>query len=161
MGKAPQSRTEQRSPEDHDREANTPPLPLRLPNRNHHVARLVRQRTPTRSDINSVVESWVDMRADIAAINRGEGIRHGNDYVVNGRRYRNKSEATDARTYPVDGIGVHSLTRGEYNALKLYNELGDSPRLDHIFAKMRTSTEDRARAYSIWIRIESESSDVD
>lgn len=148
-------------PEGHDREANKPPIPLRVPNRNRHVARLVRQRTPTRGNVNSVVESWVDMRADIAAINRGEGIRHGNDYVVNGRRYRNKSGANDARTYPVDGIGVHSLTRGEFNAFKLYNELGDSPRLDRIFAKMRTSTEDRARAYWIWKRIESESSDVD
>jgi hypothetical protein len=71
--------------------------------------------------MNSVVESWVDMDADVAAINRGQAVRAGDDYTVNGRTYRLKPDGT---TFPVTGVGVHQLDRGAFRALGVYNVHG-------------------------------------
>jgi hypothetical protein len=101
------------------------------------------------------------MVEDIASINRGEAVRYANDYVVNGRRYRQKSGASGGGSYPVDGPGVHRLTRGEFKALGLYNELGDSPRLDGIFSNMELTISEREKAFHIWKRERGKSTDVD
>lgn len=57
----------------------------------------VRRRTYA-DDRNSVAESWVDLRADIEAINRGEAVRDGNRFTINGRVYVSKG---DGGSYPV------------------------------------------------------------
>lgn len=73
------------------------------------------------------------MAADIAAINRGDAIRTGETYVVNGRTYRVKP---DGKAFPVSGVGVHRLDRGAFRALGVYNVHGLSPMAESILDRM-------------------------
>ena len=93
--------------------------------------------------MTSVVEHWVDMAADIAAINRGEAIRTGEAYLVNGRTYRVKP---DGKAFPVSGAGVHQLDRGAFRALGVYNVHGLSPAAEAILDRMAVTPEARDTA---------------
>jgi hypothetical protein len=63
---------------------------------------------------------WVDVAADVGAIRAGLAIRDGNRFVVNDRTYVLES---GGRLYPVTGEGFHRLTRAQYRALALYNDV--------------------------------------
>jgi hypothetical protein len=98
--------------------ADDPERPVFLaPNRDHHRIQHVRQRTPTRSEITSVVEPWVDLAADTRDINEGRATRVGDRFHVNGRVFGAKTSGSRRRLYPVSGEGVHQLSRNEFKAL--------------------------------------------
>lgn len=123
------------------------------PNRDRHRIQHVRQRTPTRSTITSVVEPWVDMMADTRAINGGSATRAGNSFEVNGRTYGVKSLHSGSRLYPVSGHGIHhihQLTRNEVKALGIYNDLGISPSVELIIARMGLSIAEQYRVRTLW-----------
>lgn len=130
--------------------ANTPNLVFLVPNRDRHRIQHVRQRTPTRSTITSVVEPWVDMVADTHAINEGRAVHDGNTYRVNGRTYGAKISGAKSRLYPISGQGVHRLSRNEFKALGVYNDLGISPRVELILARMGISIAEQYRVRTLW-----------
>src|SRR5687767_13279006 len=67
-----------------------PPRPARMPHRRHILAK-VDQHTWAKAE-NTVIETWVDVRADIDAINRGDAVRRGETYEINGRQYQVKPD---------------------------------------------------------------------
>ena len=95
--------------------------------------------------MTSVVEWWVNMAADIAAINRSEAVRLGETYVINERTYRVKPDGT---AFPVAGRGVHRLDRGSFRALGVYNVHGRTEHAEAILDRMEitASARDLARA---------------
>lgn len=121
-----------------------PPRPLSVPNKRHRIDRIgLASRKSQGTLLNSVVESWVDMDADIAAINRGEGRRDGEHFWIHERRYFVKQ---DGGSYPVAGPGVHQVSGGAYEALKLYNAYGVSEETERRLQRIGLSAEDRAVA---------------
>lgn len=110
----------------------------------------MRQRTPTRSAITSVVEPWVDMVADTHAINKGRAVRDGNTYSIDGRIYGAKIPGARSGLYPLSGKGVHRLTRNEFKALGVDNNLGVSPRVELIVARMGVSIAEQYRVRTLW-----------
>ena len=105
-----------------------PTAELRPPNSRHFIGRIsASRRTKGR---NTVVMSSVDVDADLAAINRGEGSWDpaGNGWEVNGRRYGVKP---DGVSFPMSGPGVVELDRGEYRALQgVMDAGGDMTKVD-------------------------------
>ena len=97
--------------------------------------------------MNTVIESWVDVRADIDAINRGQGIRRGDTYEIHGRTYR---LGPGGHTYPVSGAGFHQLDRQAFKALAIYNQFGSTPRAEAYLDQMNVSPEQPARALRAW-----------
>lgn len=83
------------------------------------------------------------MRADIEGINRGEAIRHGDTYLINGRLYG--IEPT-GRAYPISGSGVHELDRLAFRAVGVYNTFGLTERAEGILDKMRSPEQARVAA---------------
>jgi hypothetical protein len=124
---------------------NLPPRPLQMP-RQRHVLVKVRQKTVAKP-VNTVIESWVDVRADIDAINRGEGVRRGDLYEINGRTYR---LGAGRHTWPITGPGFHRLTRAAFKALGIYNEFGNTPRAQGYLDDMHVSADQRAAALRAW-----------
>lgn len=131
-------------------DTNTWNLVFLVPNRDRHRIQHVRQRTPTRSAITSVVEPWVDMLADTKAINEGQAFREGNTLRIHGRTYGAKISGTKSRLYPISGEGVHRLNRNEFKALGVYNDLGISPRVELIIARMGVSIAEQYRVRALW-----------
>lgn len=124
---------------------NLPPYPARMPHQRHSLVRVtVRSLAKHR---NTVVESWIDVRADIDAINRGEGVRHGETFQVHGRIYQVKP---DGALYPIAGAGIHLLGRGGYKALGVSNVFGLTERAEQILDLMRVSALERRRARDTW-----------
>jgi hypothetical protein len=121
------------------------PPPIRPPNKRHYIAR-VGQRT-TAKTLNSVVESRVDVDADIAAINRGEATRQGDRYAINGRTYGVEPSGV---AYPISGPGVHLLDRGAFKALGVYNTFGRTQRAEMILDAMGVGPGPRAEALRCW-----------
>jgi hypothetical protein len=126
-----------------------PTSPLKPPLRSRHSIANVKQGGYVREK-NSVVEAWVDMEADTAAINSGKATlvqnEYGDNYIVNGRTYRYH----DGRLYPVDGVGVHSLSRDGFKALGVYNKFGDTPAAAKYLDNMKVSSDDRDAALGAW-----------
>lgn len=118
---------------------------MRPPSRRHQLAR-VNQRTVAKAR-NSVIESWVDVQADIDAINAGRAIAQGNMYTVNGRTYGVEPNGTN---YPISGPGIHMLERGAFRALGVYNTCGRSERAEAILDAMGIRPGERARALAAW-----------
>src|SRR5207253_3120552 len=96
---------------------------------------------------NGVVESWVGLEAETLAINRGEALRRGDDFLVNGRLYHQKA---DGRLYPVDGPGVHQLQRMEYTVLGYYNQFGLNEQTERLLDRMTVVLADREAARQAW-----------
>ncbi len=126
---------------------NLPPRPVTPPNQDRHRIARINQRTRAR-EITSVVERWVDMAADVSAINRGEAVRTGDTYIVNGRTYRVKP---DGKAFPVSGAGVHRLDRGAFRALGVYNVHGLSNVAESILDRMGTTPEARDTARAAYL----------
>jgi len=112
---------------DQNTNPHLPPRPAQPPVARHWLTR-VTQRSLAKA-LNTVIEPWVDVAGDVAAIHSGQAIRVGERFLVNGRRYQ--QEAT-GRLYPVDGVGLHRLDRGAFRALGVYNEFGLSERAEEI-----------------------------
>ncbi|MBI4493028.1 MAG: hypothetical protein HY690_09565 [Chloroflexi bacterium] len=93
--------------------------------------------------VNGVIEPWVDVASDIAAINRGEAVRQGSIYLINGRQY---GLETSGRAYPIAGPGIHRLSRGAFKALGVYNTFGQTARAEAILDAMPISEEERVPA---------------
>lgn len=73
------------SASDHDREKNTPKHPLETMSPRHSLLAL---RGPSKGNTTLVPPSvMASLRADIVAINRGEGVKQGNRSTINGRTY--------------------------------------------------------------------------
>lgn len=124
---------------------NLPPYPARMPHRRHTLAK-VDQHSWANAE-NTVIESWVDVRADIDAINHGDALCRGETYEINGRLYQVKP---DGGSYPIAGPGIHSLTRAAYKALGVYNLFGLSSRAEEILDAMNVAAAERMAARVIW-----------
>ena len=118
--------------------------PLRPPARRHLISK-VTQKTPAKQ-ANTVIDPWVDVAGDVAAVNAGRGTRVGNTVVVNERSYG----VHDGTLYPIAGPGFHRLDRGAYKALGVYNAFGDSPRAAEILDMMGIGNDQRAAARAAW-----------
>lgn len=125
--------------------SNLPRRPLTVPHERHRVER-VRQ-TTRRKPKNSVIAPWVDVPADLDAINRGDGLRRGDTFTINGRTYGMEANGT---AFPISGPGIHELDRGAYRALGVYNRLGTTPRAEEILDLERITPEQRRRALEAW-----------
>jgi expansin (peptidoglycan-binding protein) len=77
-------------------------------------------------------------------------VRKGNHYHVNGRVYGAKPSGNSTRLYPVAGDGVHRLSRNEFKALGVYNDLGIPPRVELIIARMGVSLGEQYRIRELW-----------
>jgi hypothetical protein len=83
------------------------------PAERHYYSRL--KKSTVIKKHNSVVEKGVDIGADVAAINRGEGVLEGKDVSINGRIYEIEATGT---IFPKSGEGVYYLNRNEMAILK-------------------------------------------
>jgi hypothetical protein len=81
------------------------------------------------------------MASDVDGINRGEAVRTGDTYSINGRTYRVKP---DGKAFPVSGLGVHQLDRGGFRALGVYNVHGVTDAADRILDAMNMTPAARA-----------------
>jgi hypothetical protein len=115
------------------------PLPAR------HNIRSVRQ-GGLKKGKNTVAEPGIDMKADVDAINAGQGTRDGNFYTVNGRTYE---LVRGDHLVPSSGSGFHSLNRGEFDALGIFNKFGDTPQAFG-YATNVAGEAGANRALSIW-----------
>lgn len=122
-------------------ERNLPGIPLRRPAERHWMSR-VGPRTLAKES-NTVIESRVDVGADLEAINAGRALRQGQDFIVNGRTYRAKG---DGSCFPVSGPGLHVLNRGAFKALGVYNEMGLEPAAEAQLDRMSIRSDARAAA---------------
>ena len=111
-----------------------------------HWAQTVTQRTVAKA-VTTVIEPWVDVAGDVAAINAGRAIRMGERFVVNGRRYQQEAIGT---LYPIDGVGFHQLDRGAFRALGVYNEFGWTARAEEILDLRHTVPDARERARAVY-----------
>lgn len=98
--------------------------------------------------MNTVAESWVDMNADIEAINRGEGVRDGSNWRVNGRLYGVHGDKKGS--FPIEGPGLHQLDRLSYKALMWSNRLGLTPEAEAKIAQERIGPEQRDKARALY-----------
>jgi hypothetical protein len=121
-----------------------PAVPLRGPAARHTASR-VTQRSVAK-DVNTVIEPGVRVADDVAAINAGQAVRSGNTFAVNGRTYG----VHDGTLYPISGPGFHTLSRGGYKALGVYNTFGNTPRAAEILSRMGTSSADNAAALRVF-----------
>lgn len=124
---------------------NLPPVVALRPNRRHRLA-AVRQKTYA-AKVNTVISSWVDVEADVNAVNHGAARREGDRYIINGRRY---GMEPGGRLFPIDGSGFTQLTRPQFRALGVYNEFGLTPRAEMYLDRRQTSTADREVASQLW-----------
>lgn len=99
-----------------------PPSNYSPPLKSRHSIRHIKQ-GGVKKNKNTVAEPHVDMNADVAAINRGEGVRQGNLFTVNGRTYE---LVNGDHLVPNSGPGFHDLNRGEFDALGVFNKFGDT-----------------------------------
>jgi len=119
---------------------------LRPPNRRHRASQVNRRWLP-HGEINTVAMPWVDFGQDIVAILAGNGIRHGNRFVVNEREYVLEG---GGRLFPVSGEGLIQLGRGAYIALGWYNDLGVTGAVEGQLQRNGVYEAERARARDVW-----------
>jgi hypothetical protein len=105
------------------------------------------RRKTRRKRLNAVVDSTVDMAADVEAINRGEAIRSGERWTVHQRTYH-----VDAmgHAWPVSGAGVYVLNRAAFLALGIYNEYGLSDVAESLLDLEQVSEVARTEAREVW-----------
>lgn len=88
------------------------------------------------------------MDADVAAINRGEAVKDGDIYSIHGRRYRLE---LSGRLSPINGEGMHVLSRDAFGALALYNRFGLTEQAEMYLDNREVSEDDRAAARDAWL----------
>jgi len=117
---------------------------LRGPAQRHFI-RKVNQRSVAKNT-NTVIESGVDVAADVAAIHEGQATKVGNRFIVNGRIYGVHVETL----YPISGPGFHQLSRGAFKALGVYNTFGNTNQATEILNRMGITNDQRATALKAW-----------
>ncbi len=110
-----------------------------------HYASKVTQKTLVKEN-NTVIEPWVDVAGDVNAINAGNAIKDGQNFIINGRTYGYH----DNTLYPISGEGFHLLDRGAFKALGVYNNFGNTQKATQILDNMGMSEEARAAALRVW-----------
>jgi hypothetical protein len=100
---------------------------------------------------NSLLEPWVDVWADLEAINAGEGIYDPSTrrIWIHGRLYGMHEHGT---TFPIEGEGIISVDRPTYKALMIlrrYNGVNDRSERE-ITSDLSINEADRAEAVRIW-----------
>ncbi|MBO9607258.1 MAG: RHS repeat-associated core domain-containing protein, partial [Paenibacillaceae bacterium] len=114
-----------------------------------HYAAKVTQKTLAKES-NTVIEPWVDVSADVTAINSGQVTRVGEQFTVNGRTYG----FHDNTLFPISGEGFHPLDRGAFKALGVYNNFGNSEKAKQILDNMGMGEEARNAALKVWEAIQ-------
>ncbi|WP_459195784.1 RHS repeat domain-containing protein [Wukongibacter baidiensis] len=112
-----------------------------------HYMENVKQKSLVR-DRNTVVESWVDVEADITAINAGKAQQTGNNFEINGRIYGVKN-MNDTTLYPISGDGFHQLNRIEYKAMGIYNQFGNTEKANMILNNMKVDADTKEKILDI------------
>lgn len=137
---------------DDDANPNAPtrrqPLP-RVPE-GRHRAELMNLRSVRRSDVNTVIMPWVDVRQDVEDVRQGRAIPDGNTFTVNGRVYVLEPKG---RLSPRRGDRFHQLSRTAYRALALYNDSGRDEDVERMLDLEDISEADRAIARRLVIEI--------
>ena len=79
---------------------------------------------------NTVYDKTVDINLDMNLLNKGKFTKTKDNFfkLDNGRVYTTHGD----RFVPVEGPGLHSLTRIEFKVLGIYNKLGNTPRANII-----------------------------
>ncbi|MBA2469803.1 MAG: hypothetical protein H0V37_10400 [Chloroflexia bacterium] len=100
---------------------------------------------------NSLIEPWVDVRADLDAMNNGDGIYDPTTrrVWVNGRLYGMHENGT---TFPIEGDGIIPVNRATYKALTImrrYNGVNEPSRYE-IARDTAIGLADRNEAVRIW-----------
>jgi len=122
-----------------------PPSNYSPPLKSRHSIRSVRQGGVKKAK-NTVAEPRIDMNADVASINRGEGTQSGSLFTTNGRTY----ELIDGdHLVPHSGPGFHNLDRGEFDALGVFNKFGDTEQAGGIARKVAGEA-GASRALQVW-----------
>jgi hypothetical protein len=117
---------------------------FKMPNLRHSAAKV--NQNSTAKGITTVYEPWVNIRKDLEEINLGRALRDGEHFIVNNRVYK----IHNSTIHPVSGDGFHSLDRGTYKALGVYNTFGNSQRSSSILDNMGILLESRERALNVW-----------
>lgn len=101
-----------------------PNVEAKAPSIRRHSLLMLGKHAFVRGDRSTVVLPHVDMDADVAAINRGEGLFDaGNRRCwINGRLYGLKSEGNIGQAYPISGDGVVPLDSPEYKTLLIFRK---------------------------------------
>ena len=123
-----------------------PQVTLGMPSRTRHDPDAISARGKSRKgERNTVIEPWVDVQADIDAINHGEAIvdRERATAWVNGRLWGFHTDTGTA--YPIRGNGVIPLTQAQHSAVRMiagYTELNEDAERE---LRMRPSLTDMDR----------------
>ncbi|MCX8619122.1 VENN motif pre-toxin domain-containing protein, partial [Gilliamella sp. B2923] len=120
---------------------------INSPNSRHYFDK-IKQGT-TKKDKNTVIDSSVDVNADMAAIKNGQATIKGNQITVNGRTYEREANGTLA---PISGNGFTTLDRGSFDALGIYKKFGNTSKADEILNKMGLSHQSKQAALDVWKR---------
>lgn len=97
---------------------------------------------------NTVIEPGVDVAGDVAKINAGRAARDANgNWVVNGRTYGMHEGGT---VFPIEGPGLHPLSRGGFKALGAYNEFGNTAEAAAWMTRRKISAEAQAEGLRVY-----------
>lgn len=130
----------------------TPPVPLLKPSDRHDISRFKFGNKGRRGERNTMIAPWVDVQADLDAINAGKGLVDiGTGRVwINGRLW---GYHTDTGTgYPVEGDGFIPMTQAQYAALrKIASYNGINKRSEQeLRSNPQFTDEDIELAYRVW-----------
>ncbi|HEX8434709.1 hypothetical protein [Archangium sp.] len=104
---------------------------FKAPNAKRHKIQSVRYSSSAAKEKNSVVEPGL-IAEDMKVIEAGLALVEGDRLTVNGRTYGIEPGGT---LFPIEGPGIHTLSRSEFKALGVLNEFGDgTERATKIFA---------------------------
>ncbi len=96
---------------------------FQAPGKRHYFSKINKSSPP--KDLNTIIDPSVNVELDVKAINAGNAKKVGNDYVINGRTY---GVTSNGELFPKTGTGFYQLNRGEYKALKLLKQFGNTER---------------------------------
>jgi|GEM_PF-6123835 len=117
------------------------------PNKNRHDPTKVTTKSLPKEK-NTMIDSTVDVDADVEAIRNGKATRNGDQFSVNNRTYG--VHADTGKLYPVSGDGFTTLDRGGYKALGVYNVFGNTDKANDILDKMKINPDQRQKALGVW-----------
>lgn len=127
------------------RQQNLPRLPVNAPGSRHRFTS-IGQKTVAKEK-NTVIESRVDVQADVEAVRRGDAVKKGDTFTVNGRSYVMEANGT---LYPTTGPGFHLLERPAFKVLGIYKTLGRTDRAEELLDRIGYAEEIREQARRVW-----------
>ncbi|MGI8404842.1 MAG: hypothetical protein ACR2OE_08800 [Thermomicrobiales bacterium] len=133
-------------------EPGTPPVPLRKPSDRHSIARVSNTNKGKPGERNTMIAPWVDVQADLDAINAGQGLADsGKSQVwINGRLW--EFYADTGTSYPMSGDGFIPMTQAQFRALRIiagYNGVNERSERE-IGSNPAFTDEDREIARRVW-----------